>query len=144
MPMHNVDKKTVAGFGDEWMRFDQGALSRGEQEELFRQYFSLVPWDRLGAGAIGFDGGCGSGRSAELVAPRVKKLYCVDASAEALGVARRKLSRFDNVELVNASVQDMPMPDGSMDFGYSLGVLHHVPDTRAALAACTRKLRPGA
>ncbi|MCY7329778.1 MAG: class I SAM-dependent methyltransferase, partial [Saprospiraceae bacterium] len=36
------------------------------------------------------------------------------------------------------------LPDGAMDFGYSLGVLHHIPDTRAALAACVRKLKPGA
>jgi hypothetical protein len=31
-----------------------------------------------------------------------------------------------------------------MDFGYSLGVLHHVPDTQAAITACARKLKPGA
>jgi hypothetical protein len=31
-----------------------------------------------------------------------------------------------------------------MDFGYSLGVLHHVPDTAGGLAACTRKLKPQA
>jgi hypothetical protein len=31
-----------------------------------------------------------------------------------------------------------------MDFGYSLGVLHHLPDPRAGLAACVTKLKPGA
>jgi SAM-dependent methyltransferase len=31
-----------------------------------------------------------------------------------------------------------------MDFGYSLGVLHHVPDTQAGITACVRKLKPGA
>jgi hypothetical protein len=31
-----------------------------------------------------------------------------------------------------------------MDFGYSLGVLHHVPDTQAGLDASVRKLKPGA
>lgn len=31
-----------------------------------------------------------------------------------------------------------------MDFGYSLGVLHHIPDTQAALTACVAKLKPGA
>lgn len=36
------------------------------------------------------------------------------------------------------------MADGSMDFGYSLGVLHHIPDTQAAMASCIRKLKPGA
>jgi hypothetical protein len=31
-----------------------------------------------------------------------------------------------------------------MDFGYSLGVLHHVPDTAAGLRACVTRLKPGA
>jgi hypothetical protein len=31
-----------------------------------------------------------------------------------------------------------------MDFGYSLGVLHHIPDTEAGIKACVAKLRPGA
>ena len=31
-----------------------------------------------------------------------------------------------------------------MDFGYSLGVLHHVPDTANAIASCARLLKPGA
>lgn len=31
-----------------------------------------------------------------------------------------------------------------MDFGYSLGVLHHVPDTLGALRSCANKLKPGA
>jgi hypothetical protein len=30
-----------------------------------------------------------------------------------------------------------------MDFGYSLGVLHHVPDTQAGLNDCVRKLKIG-
>src|SRR6185312_11050063 len=32
----------------------------------------------------------------------------------------------------------------SMDFGYSLGVLHHMPDPEAGLAACVAKLKRGA
>lgn len=31
-----------------------------------------------------------------------------------------------------------------MDFGYSLGVLHHVPDTLAGIRSCVEKLKPGA
>lgn len=31
-----------------------------------------------------------------------------------------------------------------MDFGYALGVLHHIPDPQAGLTACARKLKPGA
>jgi SAM-dependent methyltransferase len=41
-------------------------------------------------------------------------------------------------------VAELPLTDDSMDFGYSLGVLHHVPDTAAGIRTCARKLKPGA
>jgi SAM-dependent methyltransferase len=41
-------------------------------------------------------------------------------------------------------VADIPLPPQSLDFAYSLGVLHHVPDTQAAIDAVAAKLKPGA
>jgi len=38
----------------------------------------------------------------------------------------------------------MPLEDNSMDFGYSLGVLHHVPDTEGGIKSCVKKLKLGA
>ena len=38
-----------------------------------------------------FDMGCGSGRWSKLVAPKVKRLNCIDPSLEALNVARKNL-----------------------------------------------------
>lgn len=141
--MANIDDKTVEGFGDEWTRFDQSALG-DEANEIFEKYFNIFPWDRIGSSSVGFDVGCGSGRWAKCVAPRVGELHAIDASSAALDVARRNLSACSNVRFHHASVDALPFDDGSMDFGYSLGVLHHVPDTRAAIAACARKLKPGA
>jgi SAM-dependent methyltransferase len=140
----NADPATVDGFGAEWSAFDQTVLAPREREELFTEYFGLFPWDALPAGARGADIGCGSGRWAQLVAPRVGHLTCVDASEEALDVARQALGEGGNTGFVLASVGELPFADGSLDFAYSLGVLHHVPDTRAALAACARTLKPGA
>jgi ubiquinone/menaquinone biosynthesis C-methylase UbiE len=140
----NVDEATVAGFGDEWSTFDQAGLGDAELDALFGQYFSVFPWERLPAGAVGFDLGCGSGRWARRVAPRVGTLHCIDASAEALAIAQRNLARQPNCTFTQASVDALALPRASMDFGYSLGVLHHVPDTEAGLRACAELLRPGA
>jgi len=139
----NAVKTVVEGFGDEWTRFDQSALSTGELEEMFDNYFNIFPWDKIGENAVGFDLGCGSGRWAKLVAPRVGKLHLIDPS-EALSIAKRNLQGADNCEFHSASVDDIPLPDDSCDFGYSLGVLHHIPDTQAGLQACVNKLKPGA
>src|SRR4051812_15147360 len=140
----NIDVATVEGFGDEWSRFDQSSLSDAERRETFEQYFAVFPWDALPADAAGFDLGCGSGRWAALVAPRVGTLHCVDASSAALEVARRTLAGEPNCEFHVASVDALPFAPGSMGFGYSLGVLHHAPDTAAALASAVRPLKPGA
>lgn len=143
-PGINYDPRVVEGFGSEWQRFDQQSLDEGEARDLFDRYFAIFPWDALPDGPCGFDAGCGSGRWARFVAPRVGRLHCVDASAEALQIAAAALSAFDNCELHLATLDSMPLADRACDFGYSLGVLHHVPDTPSALRACVRKLKPGA
>ena len=86
----NLDTKTVEGFGDEWSRFDQTKMSDDETNRLFFRYFSIFPWEELSKGAVGFDLGCGSGRWAKLVAPRVGKLHCIDPSV-AIEVARKNI-----------------------------------------------------
>lgn len=137
----NIDAKTVAGFGEEWSRFDQTGMSEIELREQFERYFAVFPWDALPENAVGFDMGCGSGRWAKLAALRVGKLYCVDASDAALKVAKQNLANYQNVEFVHNSVAELPFADDSMDFAYSLGVLHHVPDTAAGIKSCVRKLK---
>ena len=140
---NNLDSKTVEGFGDEWSRFDQTGMASEDTKRLFEGYFAVFPWTKLPKDSVGFDLGCGSGRWAKLVAPQVGKLHCIDPSV-AIEVARRNLQGLTNCEFHHSGVDDIPIPDRSMDFGYSLGVLHHIPDTRAALASCVEKLKPGA
>jgi ubiquinone/menaquinone biosynthesis C-methylase UbiE len=140
----NADSATVNSFGDEWTRFDQSALSAEERGRIFNAYFSVFPWSSLPPNAEGFDMGCGSGRWAKLVAPRVGRLNCIDASDEALSVARAALAGRENVSFIHANANAVPLAPASQDFGYSLGVLHHIPDTQAALNACVALLKPGA
>jgi ubiquinone/menaquinone biosynthesis C-methylase UbiE len=143
MTKKNLHAATVNGFGDEWERFDQSELPQKEQQRIFDAYFSIFPWQALPKDAEGFDLGCGSGRWAKLAAPRIGKLHCIDPSS-ALAVAKRNLAENHNCEFHSASVDAIPLNDASMDFGYSLGVLHHVPDTQAALHSCVAKLKVGA
>ena len=141
--MKNLDPATVQSFGDEWSRFDQEHIVGEEAEKLFNEYFKVFPWTALPFRAEGFDMGCGSGRWAKLVAPRVGRLHCIDPS-EAIEVAERALGDLDNVSFIRASVDSSDLPLGSQDFGYSLGVLHHVPETAAAIRSCAELLKPGA
>ncbi len=142
----NIDPVVAAGFGHEWSTFRQreGELSAIDRGAIFQSYFHIFPWNDLPPDAVGLDVGCGSGRWSVMVAPKVGHLHLLDASEEALAVARQNLSGASNVSFHVASVGNIPLEDSSLDFAFSLGVLHHVPDTAAAIWAIATKLKPGA
>lgn len=139
----NLDKATVDSFGDEWGRFNQSSLPQQEAQEIFDKYFSIFPWKSLPNHAEGFDLGCGSGRWAKIMVKKVGHLHCVDPS-NAIHIAEKSLASDANTTFHKKSVDDFPLSANSQDFGYSLGVLHHVPNTAAAIKKCAEKLKPGA
>ena len=141
--MKNIDPKTVDGFGREWSSFDQNGLSDEDKSKIFDDYFHVFPWDKLSSNAVGIDVGCGSGRWAQVVAPRVGHLHLVDASQDALQGSKNNLSFSVNCTFYHAAVRDLPFSDKSLDFAYSLGVLHHVPDMADAIRAVAKKLKQG-
>jgi SAM-dependent methyltransferase len=141
--MKNIDKNTVSSFGNEWNDFDQSKMLSKEVNKVFSEYFSIFPFELLTGESEGFDMGCGSGRWAKLIAPKVKKLHCVDPSS-AIEVASKNLFNFNNIVFHKNSVDDVPLLESSQDFGYSIGVLHHVPDTESAIKSCANLLKTGA
>jgi SAM-dependent methyltransferase len=114
-----------------------------ELSKIFLEYFYIFPWEMIGKGSIGFDMGCGTGRWAKLVAPRVGHLHCIDPS-DAINVCKHNLSDIDNVTFHNAGIGESILKENSQDFGYSLGVLHHIPDLTRGLRDCASLLKPGA
>jgi len=94
----NFNSDVIHDFGNEWGKFNQESLETEETEQIFRKYFKIFPWERVNESACGFDLGCGSGRWARLVAPKVGKLYCIEPSEQALNVARKNLKNFNNIE----------------------------------------------
>lgn len=141
----NLHEPTVKGFGAEWTSFDQSELNEAEKLKIFNDYFFLFPWHLLSAkDSIGLDAGCGSGRWASLVAPKVHKLYALDASKEALSVAQKNLLQHTNIEYICQPIEEGIFPDNSLDFAYSLGVLHHIPDTLSGIKAIAKTLKKNA
>ena len=59
-------------------------------------------------------------------------------------MAKNKLRNFSNCSFFNESVDSLPFPNNSQDFGYSLGVIHHIPDMQEAINCCVKKLKTGA
>src|SRR5690606_18614684 len=137
----SYDEDTVEGFGFEWSVYDQEDRDPESIQRSFDRYFSSFPWDDLPAGATGLDVGCGSGRWSDRVRARGYEVVALDAARSALEVAARRLPPGS---LLQGSAVELPLADDSVDFAFSLGVLHHLPDTEGALRDVRRVLRPGA
>jgi SAM-dependent methyltransferase len=140
----NADDATIKGFGLEWSAFDQSKITNEELKSVFDGYFELIDLAKLPSDAVIMDVGCGSGRWAQFAAKYCKVIHLVDPSIDALAVARRNLSDFLNCEFHHASTENLPVADRSCDLVYSLGVLHHIPDTASGIKDCVKKLKPGA
>lgn len=139
-----LNKKVLEDFGNEWKEFDQSTLSTNELKESFERYFHIFPLKKLNKKFIGFDLGCGSGRWAKFIAPKVKKLNCIDPSIEAIKVAKKNLSHLNNIQYYSNRISNKMLKDNSQDFGYCLGVLHHTSETELGIKFCNRVLKKNA
>lgn len=139
--MDNLEKNVVNDFGEEWKTYNQSEIKKKELVQIYKNYFDIFPLHKISKNSEGFDMGCGSGRWAQFIAPKVKILNCIDPSYEAIQVAKKNLAKFQNCEFQNCGVINNSLKENSQDFGYSLGVLHHIPNTNKGLEACVKKLK---
>lgn len=135
----NIDHKTVDSFGEEWTKFN--SFSDEEIVNIGNEYFDILP-DSITVDSYVLDMGCGSGRWSYYLAPKVKGIEAVDPS-DAVFIASDMLSEFENVRVTKASAESIPFPDNSFDLVFSLGVLHHIPDTEEAMKRCVEKVKQG-
>jgi SAM-dependent methyltransferase len=136
----NVDAATVNSFGEEWKSFH--SFDDAEIEKIGDEYFNIVGDEQVNQNSIVLDVGCGSGRWSAYISKKAKFVEAIDPSA-AIFSAVDLVKGKKNIRITQAGVDFIPFADDSFDFVFSLGVLHHVPDTEAAMQACIKKLKPG-
>ena len=88
--------------------------------------------------------GCGIAVDGRFLSENGIDYQAVDISLESLKLANAHF-RQNNLKrrFTNADARRLPFRDGTFDLVYSIGVLHHVPDTPAACREVARVLRPG-
>jgi SAM-dependent methyltransferase len=99
---------------------------------------------RLGIGRRGLDLGCGQGWYVRRMRELGFDVTGIDTSAGQVALAAQHLG---DPRLVSVgSALEIPLPDASVDFVYTINVLHHLPAVEAqrlAFAEILRVLRPG-
>jgi SAM-dependent methyltransferase len=129
---------TQASFGYEWSHFNDWKPSG---ETNFEDYFGRfdLKWLR---GRTVLDAGCGMGRHARQIAPFAGGVIAIDFS-RAIDAAAHNVADRSNVQCLQADLTRLPLAENAFDFVYSMGVLHHLADTRGVLVGLVRVLKPG-
>lgn len=111
-----------------------------ESSKAFRQKTGFAP-DEL-RGKLVLDAGCGTGRYMEIAAQMGAEVIGVDLSY-AVDAAYANMGSRKGIHIVQVDLRKMPFRPASFDAIYSLGVLHHTPDTREAFLSLPPMLKPG-
>jgi ubiquinone/menaquinone biosynthesis C-methylase UbiE/DNA-binding transcriptional ArsR family regulator len=113
------------------------------RDDLFGESFHLaaLPAFADAEWTVG-DLGCGTGQLTAALAPFVRRVIAVDASAAMLQAAKKRLQGFENVELRRSDLETLPIDDERLDAATLALVLHHLPDPGRALAEVARVLKP--
>lgn len=118
----------VESFSLEWLTFPTTQLARKIGEAYQIMDFEL----RTGLAvknppAIALEAGCGAGRHTELLARHGWRLISVDLS-KAVESAYENVKDYDNVLVIQADLNSLPLKAQAFDVVFSLGVLHHTPN----------------
>jgi SAM-dependent methyltransferase len=134
----------VDTFSFEWNRFHDVQLDvlndTDQSEKEFRAKTGWSPEDFKGK--LVLDVGVGAGRFSEIASRWGAQVVGVDLSF-AVDAARKNIGGRKGVHVVQADLFRLPFRPGTFDLAFSMGVLHHTPDTREAFRCIPPFLKTG-
>ena len=144
---------------EQWSKDPAGAAYASKHKFGSRDFFDEVerhryqeyaPWmpEVMGfkdfAGARLLEVGCGMGTDLLQFARGGAQVTGLDLTPRSIEISRQHLALYNqHGDFANADCERLPFADESFDVVYSNGVLHHTPDTAAAVSEIHRVLRPG-
>jgi SAM-dependent methyltransferase len=138
--MTPVDQtRTQSAYGLQWNRF---RIVRPEEDRVTFGNRTRLSSEDLD-GKLVLDAGCGMGRYLRIAAQsRARLIVGLDLS-RAVNAARELTAELPRVAVLRGDLLKLPFGPESFDQIYSLGVIDHTPDPRAAFQGLVRLLKPG-
>jgi ubiquinone/menaquinone biosynthesis C-methylase UbiE len=108
-----------------------------------RPFAKFIPYDALRGKRV-LEVGCGSGAHTRLLAANGADVTAIDLTQFAINTATERLRLFgERAEIVRMDAEKLEFADGTFDFVWSWGVIHHTAHMDRAIAEIARVLKPG-
>jgi SAM-dependent methyltransferase len=126
-------------------RFDEWKRNNQHRTSLFIEStgFDLKEIASRARKPIFLDVGCGYGRSCQTIAETDNEVIGIDMSTTSIELAYRYVGAHTNVHLVQCDLKSPPFKQGTFDYIFSIGVLHHTPDAKASFDGLAPYLKSG-
>jgi SAM-dependent methyltransferase len=118
--------------------------------DMERHYSPGRTWEATARGLVHLlepgdvlDVASGDGVLAELLAPRARRVTCLDISERVVEAGRKRLKRFDNVTFEVGDMHALPVADAAFDTVLLMHALTYTEEPAAVFAEAARALRPG-
>ncbi|MBS3919000.1 MAG: class I SAM-dependent methyltransferase [Deltaproteobacteria bacterium] len=133
--------RTIKDFGKQWLRYPDNEGYYGSLELLADILSPFLKIDELKNSRVA-EIGSGTGRIINmLLQSDVKHVVAVEPS-DSFEVLARNIRNSERVTCLKTTGDQLP-PYGDLDYVFSIGVLHHIPDPKPVVGAAFRALRPG-
>jgi SAM-dependent methyltransferase len=133
--------QTIKDFGDQWLRYCDNEGFYGSLELLSDILFPFIEMGQIRDRRVA-EIGSGSGRIVNMLLQcGARHIIAVDPS-EAFEVLCRNIEQPEKVTCLKITGDKLPAYS-DLDYVFSIGVLHHIPDPAPVVEAVFKALRPG-
>ena len=138
-----IEKETSRHYGSSWVNSDvSGNFSKMD----FWHYDELVKISKFpkNQNGLGLEAGCGHGKDSIRLSISNKNSHIISIDiSEGSYVTKQRLNNLNikNITVVRADLSKIPIKDNIIDWGYSFGVLHHMPSPELGFREISRILK---
>ncbi|MCX6777539.1 MAG: methyltransferase domain-containing protein [Candidatus Micrarchaeota archaeon] len=142
-----LNQQTRSRFEFQWEKFGKaekiyGRSKKQEFEDFFKHFTSPSLSPEYFKGKLVLEAGSGHGRYVEHMAELGAEVIGIDIGS-GIDVAYSRVSKFPNAHLIQADILNLPFGSAIFDYVFSLGVIHHTPDTRLAFKSLAKLVKSG-